>query len=133
MVEVCALISKAWTYKMDDDSEKKKAKGTKEAVIKRLIMYEDYTYCLFNDGTMLRSQKRFKSNYHDVYTEEVNTIALSSDDDKRSQAFDKVTAYPNKTNAFKVCDSKTMVVRDLFVENYEDCQPHYEIILQPQR
>ena len=106
MIEVCALISKAWTYKMDDDSEKKKAKGTKEAVIKRLIMYEDYTYCLFNDGTMLRSQKRFKSNYHDVYTEEVNTIALSSDDDKRSQAFDKVTAYPNKTNAFKVCDSK---------------------------
>ena len=47
MTEVCALRSKTWAYKMDDDSENKKAEGTKNAVIKRLIMYENYTYCLF--------------------------------------------------------------------------------------
>ena len=29
-----------------------------------------------------------------MYTEEVNKIALSSDDDKRIQTFDKVTTYP---------------------------------------
>ena len=60
-----------------------------------------------------------------MYTEEVNKIALSSDDDKISQTFDKVTIYPHKTNAFKIYDSKIMVVRDLFVENYED-RPSYD-------
>ena len=55
MTEVCALRSKTWAYKMDDDSERKKAKGTKKAVIKRLIMYENYAYCFFNDATILRS------------------------------------------------------------------------------
>ena len=120
---------------MDDDSEKKKVKGIKKAVIKRLITCERYTYCLFNDVTILRSQKRFKSDYHDVYNKEVNKIALSSDDDKRLQKvtrlqFDKVTTYPHRTNAFKVCESKMVVVRDLFVENYKDCPSYDEMILQ---
>ena len=32
-----------------------------------------------------RSQERFRSYYHDVYTKEVSKIALSSNDDKRLQ------------------------------------------------
>ena len=39
MKEVCVLRVKTWAYRMDDDSEKKKAKGTKKAVIKGLIGY----------------------------------------------------------------------------------------------
>ena len=65
---------------MDDDSEKKKAKGTKKCVIKQKLMFEDYKDCLFNNKTVCRSQERFKSYYHDVHTEEVNKIALSSND-----------------------------------------------------
>ena len=130
MTENCALRSKTWAYKMDDHSEKEKAKRTKNAVIKLLIMYENYTYCLFNEATILKSQKRFKSDFHDVYTEEVNKIALSSDDDKRSQIFDKVTTYPHRTNAFKVCESKMIVAGNLFVENYADFPFYDEIILQ---
>ena len=56
--------------------------------------------------TILKSQQRFKSNNHDVYTEEVNKIALSSNDNKRLQTFDRVTTYPYRTNAFKVCESE---------------------------
>ena len=93
-------------------------------------MYENYTYCLFNEATILKSQKRFKSDFHDVYTEEVNKIALSSDDDKRLQTFDKVTTYPHRTNAFKVCESKMIVAGNLFVENYADFPFYDEIILQ---
>ena len=37
-----------------------------------------------------------------MYTEEVNEIALNSNDDKRLETFDRVTTYPNGTNAFKV-------------------------------
>ena len=59
---------------------------------------------------MLKSQQRFKSDYHEVYTEEINKIALSSNDDKRLQTFDKITTYPYGTNAFKVCESEMLRV-----------------------
>ena len=72
---------------------------------------------MFNGEVILKSQQRFKSHHHKVYLEEVNKIALSSNDDKRLQTFNKVTTYPYGTNAFKVCESKMMVVRDLFVKN----------------
>ena len=51
-----------------------------------------------------------------MYTEEVNKIALSSSDNKRLQTSDKITTYPYGTNAFKVCESEMIVVRDLFVK-----------------
>ena len=41
-----------------------------------------------------------------MYTEEVNKIARSSNDDKRLQTFDKITTCPYGTNAFKVCESE---------------------------
>ena len=41
-----------------------------------------------------------------MYTEEVNKIALSSNDDKRLQTFDKIPIYPYGTNAFRVCESE---------------------------
>ena len=52
---------------------------------------------MFNNKIILKSQQRFKSDHHKVYTEEVNKIALSSDDDKRLQTFDRVTTYPYGT------------------------------------
>ena len=88
--------------------KKKKAKGTKKCVIKRQLMFENYTDSLFNDKIILKSQQRFKSDHHKVYTEEVNKIALSSNDDKRLQTFDRVTTYPYGTNAFKVCESEML-------------------------
>ena len=42
-------------------------------------------------------------------TEEVNKIALSSNDDKRIQTYDKVTTFSYGTNVFKVCDSDTLL------------------------
>ena len=92
MKEFCALRAKTWAYLMNDDSEKKKARGTKKCVIEHRLMFENYKDCLFNDKIILKSQQRFKSDHHEVYTEEVNKIALSSNDDKRLQTFDRVTA-----------------------------------------
>ena len=65
-------------------------------------MFENYKYSLFNNDIILKSQQRFKIDYHKVYTEDVNKIALSSNDDKRLQTFDIVTTYPYGRNAFKV-------------------------------
>ena len=86
--------------------KRKKLKEQKKCIIKRRIKFEDYKDSLFNNNTILRSQLRFKSDLHIMYTEEVNKIAISSNDDKRLQTFDKVTTYPYETNAFKVCESE---------------------------
>ena len=68
---------------------------------------------------ILKSQEQFKSDHHKVYSEEVNKIALSSDDDKRLQTFNRVTTYPYGTNVFKVCESEMLVVKDLFFEKLQ--------------
>ena len=61
---------------------------------------------------MYRSQQRFRSDHHKVYTEEVNKIALSSNNDKRIQTFDKVTTYPYGTNVFKVCENEMLLKKN---------------------
>ena len=48
-----------------------------------MLQFYDYKYCLLNIAIILKSQQIFKSERHDVYTEGVNKIALSSNDDKR--------------------------------------------------
>ena len=69
-------------------------------------MFKNYKDCLFNNKIILKSQQRFKSDYHIVCTEQINKIALSSNDNKRLQTFDKITTYPYGTNAFKVCEGE---------------------------
>ena len=93
-------------------------------------MFENYKDCLFKDKIILKLQQRFKSDYHEVYTGEISKIALSSNDDKRLETFDKVTTYPYGSNACKVCESEMMIVRDVFVKNYADCPFYDEIMLQ---
>ena len=106
MTEFCALRAKAYAYKLDDDTEHKKAKSTKKCIIKRELMFENYKDSLFNDKIILKSQQRFRSDHHRVYTEEVNKIAVSSNDDKRLQTFDKVTTYLYGTPAVKVSENE---------------------------
>ena len=84
MTKIIALRAKTYAYLIDDDSsEVKKAKGTKKCVIKKVLKFNNCKDCLLNNELVLKSQQRFKSERHDVYTKEVNKIALSSSDDKR--------------------------------------------------
>ena len=56
----------------------------------------------------MQLQLRFKSDHHNMYTEEVNKIVLNSSDNKRLQTFDRITTYPYGRNAFKVCESEML-------------------------
>ena len=98
---------------LKDDSEVKKAKG-KKCLIKRELMLENYKDCLCNGEAILKSQQRFKSNHHKVYTEEVHKIALSTNDD----------------NKVKVYEKEMMLVRDVFVKKYVDCPFFGDIVLK---
>ena len=59
MKEFVALRVKTYSFLINDNSQLKKAKGTKTGVIKRRLMFENYADCLFKDKPILRSQQRF--------------------------------------------------------------------------
>ena len=42
-----------------------------------MIKFNNYKKCLLNGEIILKSQQRFISNKHDVYTEDINKIALT--------------------------------------------------------
>ena len=91
--EFVDLRPKTYSYLTDDCKEDKKAKGTKKCVIKRMIKFDYYKNCLLNGEVILKSLQRIVSKGHDVYTENINKIALSSNDDKRIVSSDKITSY----------------------------------------
>ena len=99
-VEIAKLLYRHWqlyhsySFLIDDFEEKKKNKGTKKCVLKGIPKFNDYKDCLLNKKIILKSQQRFKSEAHSVYTEEINKVALRSNDDKRVWASDGVTSYP---------------------------------------
>ena len=94
ITEFIALRPNTYSYLTDNDKIDKKAKGTKKCIIKKMIKFDDYKKCLLNDKVILKSQQRFISTKHDVYTEHINKIALSNDDDKRIVSSNKITSYP---------------------------------------
>ena len=94
ITEFFTLGPKIYSFLTDYVKEDKKAKGTKKCVIKKMIKFNDYKKCLLNGEIMLKSQQRFISNKHDVYTENVKKIALSNNDDKRIVLSNKITSYP---------------------------------------
>ena len=94
ITEFVALRPITYSYLTDDCKEDKKAKGTKKCVIKRMIKFNDYKNCLLKDKVILKSQQRFISKKHDLYTESINKIALSNNDDKRIVSSDKIMSYP---------------------------------------
>ena len=78
ITEFVALRPKAYSYITNNFIEMKKAKGNKKCVVNKMLRFDDY----------------YKSENHEVYTENINKIALSCDDDKRIVTSDRITSYP---------------------------------------
>ena len=126
--EFVTLRANTYIYLIDNGSEDKKAKGTKKCVIKRKLKFEnyinlleatqlenkrnhlenneihlhnlkkDYKEFIKNNTLILRTRKRFKNEWHNVFTEETNEITLSSNDDKRMQSTDSIERYAYETS-----------------------------------
>ena len=88
MTKFVALRAKTYSFLIDEYTDedyekdrivkKKQPKGTKKCVVKKEILFNNYPDSLFKNKVLYRSQQRFRSDHHKVYTEEVNKIALSS-------------------------------------------------------
>ena len=83
IIEFVGLRSKLYSYKMEEGKENKKCKGIKKAVVEKTISHKNYKTCLETGKEQLRRQNIIRSYEHEVYTEEINKIALSAADDKR--------------------------------------------------
>ena len=73
---------------------------------KKVLKFDDYKDCLLNNKFILKLQQRFKSEA--VCTKELNKIALSNNDDKRLQTFDRITSYPYGASVGKVCKKELL-------------------------
>ena len=82
IVEFVGLRAKLCSYKMPDGYEDIKCKGVTKNVTKRNIQFDDYRECLFSRKKQHRKMNVIRSHCHEIYTEEINKIALSSDVDK---------------------------------------------------
>ena len=94
IMEFVTLRPKTYSYLNDDGKANKKAKGTKKCILKKMIKFNDYKKCLLYHEVIFKSQQRFIGKKHDVYTENINKITLSNNDDKRIVSSDKITSYP---------------------------------------
>ena len=113
MEKCVGLRAKIYSSLQDNNNEDKKAKGTKRCAIKWKLKFQDYKNCLEaaqienkinhleknktdvdslkedrkelikNNKLILKTQQIFKSERRNVFTEKINKIALSSNDDRR--------------------------------------------------
>ena len=81
--EFVGLRAKLYSFIMEDGKENRRCKGVKKQVVESSITHEDYKTCLRTGKEQLRKQNILRSYEHEVFSEEVNKIALSAADDKR--------------------------------------------------
>ena len=89
--EFVGLRAKLYSYKISGEEDHKKCKGVKKAVVRKTITHDDYKKCLFTREEQLRKMNVIRSHLHDIYTEEINKVVLSADDDKRIIMKDRIS------------------------------------------
>ena len=81
--EFVGLRAKLYSYRMCEGKEEKKCKGIKKSVVRKDISHEDYKECLFSKKPQMRKMNVIRSYKHEIFSENVNKIALPANDDKR--------------------------------------------------
>ena len=128
MEKFVGLRAKMYSYEVDEVErivdEDKRPKGTKRCVIKRKFKFKVYENCLEaaqvenkinhleknkieidslnedqkNNKLILKIQQRLRGDKYNVFTEEINKTALSSNVDKRIQSIYLAETYAHRTS-----------------------------------
>ena len=88
------LRPKPYSYKIEEQGEKRKAKGVKKNVIKKSLTFDDYKKCLFTEETVMKEMNILRSQKHEIFSMTINKVALSSNDDKRMICENKIDTLP---------------------------------------
>ena len=89
--EFVGLRAKLYSYRVFEGKEEKKCKGIKKSVVRKDISHEDYQESLFSKKPQMRKMNVIRSRGHEIFSETVNKIALSANDDKRIIMEDKIS------------------------------------------
>ena len=84
------LRPKLYSFRIEEDKEVRKCKGIKKNVVRKKLDFDDYVQCLFSGKKEMRKMNIIRSENHDIYSKEVNKVALSNEDDKREVLLGKV-------------------------------------------
>ena len=76
VIEFAGFRPKMYSYLIDDGIGNNKAKETRKCIIEQRLKSEDYTKCFENNQIILKSQQKFKSEVHNIFTEEVNLLTI---------------------------------------------------------
>lgn len=126
ITEFVGLRSKLYSYKTDDHNVGKRCKGIKRSVVQSTISFEDYKECLFQGTKPMRKMNVIRSHGHQLYSETVNKVALSRDDDKREILIDGIhtLAYGYKNINEYIYDHE----KGEYIKRYEGGNDHYDRI-----
>jgi hypothetical protein len=91
--EFIGLRSKMYSMKLDNDIEKKTAKGIVKCVIRNELKHETYKSILESGGKMSSNMKVIRSEKHQIYTMSLNKVSLSAYDNKCYIKDDGITSY----------------------------------------
>ena len=92
--EFVKLTAKLYIYNMHEgEREEKNCKGVKKSVFKKKISHDDFKECLFSGKPQMRKMNVIRSHQHEIFTETVNKITLSADDDMRALMSDGISTY----------------------------------------
>lgn len=83
MTEFVGLRSKMYSFKIDQNEVKCKAKGVKRNIVTRKLKFSDYLNCIENNVSVSGNQKMLRSILHIMYSIEQKKVFLSPFDDKR--------------------------------------------------
>ena len=89
--EFIGLRAKLYSYRVFEGEEEKKCKGIKKSVVRKDISHEDYKECLLSKKPQMRKMNVIRSYKHEIFSETVNKIALSANDDKRIILEDRIS------------------------------------------
>ena len=72
-----------------------------------------------NNKSLSKTQQRFKSKRYNVFTEEINKIALSSNDSKRMQLIDSIETYAYGRSKVLVSEKEVIKCNNIIKHMYE--------------
>jgi len=98
IIEFTGLGAKLYAFSKNGE-ESKRCKGVKKSIVSKSIHLEDYKNCLFTGKEQLQIMNIIRSWKHELFTEQVNKLAVSANDDKRIIQPDKIStlAYGYRT------------------------------------
>ena len=73
-----------------------------------------------NNQLILKTQQRNKSKRCNVFTEEINRIALNSNDDKRKQSIDSIETYAYETSKVLVSEKEEIKYNSIIKRHKND-------------